>query len=68
MLNTFNYILMYEERNYDTVPENDKVTSLTSLHQDYIALYVGVIVFSLTFRTCSQLKIVVGYKVILFFS
>lgn len=38
MLNTSNYTLIYEERSYDTVPENGKMTSLTSLHQDYIAL------------------------------
>lgn len=40
MLNTSDYTLMSEERNYDTAPENGKMTSLTFLHQDDIALWV----------------------------
>lgn len=35
MLDILNYSLIYQESNYSTLPENDKMAHLTSLHPDY---------------------------------
>lgn len=44
MLDILNYALIYQESNYSTLPENDKMAYLTSLHPDYTPK--GGIVFS----------------------
>lgn len=66
MLNILNYALKYQERNSSTIPENDKTALLTSFHPD--CTLKGGIIFISHLQICSQLKILFGYKVTLFFS